>query len=137
MQDFLFLNTFSFGNLQIFHPFLFVLFVGAATGGPTSHLSLGGHHNPTPHPALSTPHQFGSSVTSNGGPGSTGEREPVVDDKKHLSGKRFLPFFLAILAIFWRFSMIFDYWPVVVDKKHFSGRRFDDFFSPLFNTRYT
>merc|ERR1719507_1644310 len=59
---------------------------GAATGGPTSHLGLGGHHNPTPHPALSTPHQFGSSVTSNGGPGSTGEREPVVDDKKHLSG---------------------------------------------------
>merc|ERR1711963_1196251 len=45
-----------------------------------------GHHNPTTHPALTTPHQFGSSVTSNGGPGSTGEREPVVDDKKHLSG---------------------------------------------------
>jgi len=59
---------------------------GAATGGPTSHLGLGGHHNPAPHPALTTPHQFGSSVTSNGGPGSTGEREPVVDDKKHLSG---------------------------------------------------
>merc|ERR1719225_2535898 len=59
---------------------------GAATGGPTSHLGLGGHHNPTTHPALTTPHQFGSSVTSNGGPGSTGEREPVVDDKKHLSG---------------------------------------------------
>ena len=106
IQAFL-INILSFANLQIFHPFLFVFFVGAATGGPTSHLGLGGHHNPTPHPALSTPHQFGSSVTSNGGPGSTGEREPVVDDKKHLSGRRFLLFschfgyFLALFDDFW------------------------------------
>ena len=136
MQAFLF-NTFSFRNLKNFHPFLFVFFVGAATGGPTSHLGLGGHHNPTPHPALSTPHQFGSSVTSNGGPGSTGEREPVVDDKKHLSGRRFLLFFLSFWLFFWRFSIISDCWPVVLDKKHFSGRRFDEFSTPLFNTRYT
>ena len=106
IQAFL-INILSFANLQIFHPFLFVFCVGAATGGPTSHLGLGGHHNPTPHPALSTPHQFGSSVTSNGGPGSTGEREPVVDDKKHLSGRHFLLFschfgyFLALFDDFW------------------------------------
>ena len=72
-----------------------MLSLGAATGGPTSHLGLGGHHNPTTHPALTTPHQFGSSVTSNGGPGSTGEREPVVDDKKHLSGKLHFSLFIA------------------------------------------
>ena len=76
-----------------------ILSKGAATGGPTSHLGLGGHHNPASHPALTTPHQFGSSVTSNGGPGSTGEREPVVDDKKHLSGKAAIHFFNATTKI--------------------------------------
>ena len=55
--------------------------LGAAAGGPTSHLGLGGHHNPP-----LTSHQFGSSVSSvsaNGG--SNGERESA-EDKKHLAG---------------------------------------------------
>ena len=57
---------------------------GAAAGGPTSHLGLGGHHNPTSHPAL-TSHQFGGSVGSNGG--SSGDRESADEKKHHLSGK--------------------------------------------------
>merc|ERR1712018_946441 len=56
---------------------------GAAAGGPTSHLGLGGHHNPTSHPAL-TSHQFGGSVGSNGGSG--GDRESADEKKHHLSG---------------------------------------------------
>jgi len=55
---------------------------GAAAGGPTSHLGLGGHHNPTSHPAL-TSHQFGGSVGSNGG--SSGDRESADEKKHHLS----------------------------------------------------
>ena len=64
---------------------------GAAAGGPTSHLGLGGHHNPTSHPAL-TSHQFGGSVGSNGG--SSGDRESADEKKHHLSGKRLVYIFV-------------------------------------------
>ena len=57
---------------------------GAAAGGPTSHLGLGGHNHATSHPAL-TSHQFSGSVGSNGG--SSGDRESADEKKHHLSGK--------------------------------------------------
>ena len=71
---------------------------GAAAGGPTSHLGLGGHHNPTSHPAL-TSHQFGGSVGSNGG--SSGDRESADEKKHHLSGKplRILSFTFSFLLL--------------------------------------
>lgn len=64
---------------------------GATAGGPTSHLGLGGHHNSSSHPALSS-HQFGGVVGNNNppGPGSTGAnpegRDSADENKKVLTG---------------------------------------------------